>query len=36
MRSAAGLPAVLVGIVVTVDKNFYGVLEDSKDESAKM
>ncbi|XP_072218158.1 adhesion G-protein coupled receptor G6 isoform X2 [Leuresthes tenuis] len=31
-----GLPALLVGIVVTVDKNFYGVLEDSKDESAKM
>ncbi|XP_075314768.1 adhesion G-protein coupled receptor G6 isoform X4 [Odontesthes bonariensis] len=31
-----GLPAVLVGIVVTVDKNFYGVLEDGQDESAKM
>uniref|UniRef100_A0A3P9LMB9 Adhesion G-protein coupled receptor G6 n=1 Tax=Oryzias latipes TaxID=8090 RepID=A0A3P9LMB9_ORYLA len=31
-----GLPAVIVGIVVTVDKSHYGILEDSKDESAKM
>ncbi|XP_061602269.1 adhesion G-protein coupled receptor G6 isoform X4 [Cololabis saira] len=31
-----GVPAVLVGIVVSVDKNFYGVLEDSEDDSAKM
>ncbi|XP_043963124.1 adhesion G-protein coupled receptor G6 isoform X10 [Gambusia affinis] len=31
-----GLPAVLVGIVVTVNKNFYGVLKDHTDESAMM
>uniref|UniRef100_A0A3B3DT92 Adhesion G-protein coupled receptor G6 n=1 Tax=Oryzias melastigma TaxID=30732 RepID=A0A3B3DT92_ORYME len=31
-----GIPAVVVGIVVTVDKSHYGILEDSKDESAKM
>uniref|UniRef100_A0A3P9I6V7 Adhesion G-protein coupled receptor G6 n=1 Tax=Oryzias latipes TaxID=8090 RepID=A0A3P9I6V7_ORYLA len=31
-----GLPAVIVGIVVTVDKSHYGILEDSKDELAKM
>ncbi|XP_023203561.1 adhesion G-protein coupled receptor G6 isoform X4 [Xiphophorus maculatus] len=31
-----GLPAVLVGIVVTVNKNYYGVLKDHTDESAMM
>ncbi|XP_041831386.1 adhesion G-protein coupled receptor G6 isoform X15 [Melanotaenia boesemani] len=31
-----GLPAVLVGIVVTVNKNYYGILEDGEDESGKM
>ncbi|XP_013873379.1 adhesion G-protein coupled receptor G6 isoform X6 [Austrofundulus limnaeus] len=31
-----GLPAVLVGIVVAVNKNFYGVLENSKDDLARM
>ncbi|XP_037837367.1 adhesion G-protein coupled receptor G6 isoform X2 [Kryptolebias marmoratus] len=31
-----GLPAVLVGIVVSVNKNFYGVLKDGQDESARM
>ncbi|XP_054879922.1 adhesion G-protein coupled receptor G6 isoform X3 [Poeciliopsis prolifica] len=31
-----GLPAVLVGIVVTVNKNYYGVLKDHTDESATM
>ncbi|XP_054604208.2 adhesion G-protein coupled receptor G6 isoform X7 [Nothobranchius furzeri] len=31
-----GLPAVLVGIIVTVNKNFYGVLRDGGDPSAKI
>ncbi|KAM4713182.1 adhesion G-protein coupled receptor G6 isoform 1-T1 [Anableps anableps] len=31
-----GLPAVLVGIIVTVNKNYYGNLKNSTDESANM
>ncbi|MEQ2272800.1 Adhesion G-protein coupled receptor G6, partial [Xenotaenia resolanae] len=31
-----GLPALLVGIVVSVNKNYYGVLKDRKDESPVM